>query len=388
MDVLKSLRVIDLGNFVTGPFATMMLGELGADVIKVERPGEGDAFRAFKDGLYSPQFQSHNRHKRSITLDTSRPGGVDVLKELLRTADVLVMNNRPGVAEKLGIGYEAMHRLNPRLVYCSITGFGPDGPYANRPAYDNVGQVLSSWLSYFHQGEDPRIPGPAVSDTITGIFGLIGVLGALYEREKSGLGRLVEVSMLEATIAFASEPIGQYLATGTPLAHLYRGAFSQAYILKCKDGRRIGLHMSSPEKFWQGLAAAIERPDLLQRFPGRDSRVEHYKEIGEELARIFATRTREDWEARLLSHDVPHAPERLAHELEDDPQVRHLGLFHAMQHPRYGRVKALRRAIRYDGRRGASERPPPDLGEHTEEILSEIGFSKERIAGLRSSGLI
>ena len=388
MDVLKSLRVIDLGNVVTGPYACMLLGELGADVIKVERPGEGDAFRAFKNGLYSPQFQSHNRHKRSITLDTTRPGGIDVLKELLETADVLVVNNRPGVSEKLGIGYEAVHRLNPRLVYCSITGFGPDGPYAKRPAYDNVGQVLSSWLSHFHQSDDPRIPGPAVSDNITGIFGLIGVLGALYEREKSGVGRLVEVSMLEATMAFANEPIGQYLATGMPLVHLYRGALSQAYILKCKDGGRIGLHMSSREKFWQGLAAAIERPDLLQRYPDRPSRVEHYKEVAEELALIFATRTRDEWEARLQAHDVPHAPERLAHELQDDPQVRHLGLFHEMEHPRHGKVKALRRAIRYDGQRGGMARPPPDLGEHTEEILSEIGFSKERIAGLRSSGLI
>ena len=257
MDILHSARVIDLGNFITGPYTAMLLGELGADVVKVELPGTGDPFRAFKSGLYSPQFQSHNRHKRSMTVDYARPAGLAILHELLARADVVVMNNRPGVAAKLGIDFPRLHALNPRLVYCSITGFGPDGPYAGRPAYDNVGQTLAGWLSLFHKGGDARIAGPAVTDALTGVFAAIGILGALYDREKSGVGRRVDVSMLEATLAFATEPIGHYFATGeTPGPHS-RAAMSQAYLLDCKDGKRIGLHMSSPEKFWAGLARRL-----------------------------------------------------------------------------------------------------------------------------------
>ena len=170
MNVLHSIRVLDLGNFITGPYAAMLLAELGADVVKVERPGTGDPFRSFEGGLYSPHFQSYNRHKRSVTLDYSKPEGLEILRKLVSNADVVVLNNRPGVSEKLGVDYERLHAINRRLVYCSITGFGSDGPYASRPAYDNVGQTLSGWLSLFHDGGDPRVAGPAVSDALTGVF--------------------------------------------------------------------------------------------------------------------------------------------------------------------------------------------------------------------------
>ena len=388
MNVLHGARVVDLGNFITGPYAAMLLAELGADVIKVERPGSGDPFRSFKGGLYSPQFQSHNRHKRSMALDYIKPDGLAVLHELLGRADVVILNNRPGVSEKMGLGWEQLHVLNPRLIYCSITGFGPDGPYAARPAYDNVGQTLSGWLSLFHDGADPRVVGPAVSDGVTGIFACLSVLGALFERERSGIGRRVEISMLEAAMALAGEPIGHFLATGDVPGRYSRGAMSQAFMLECRDGKRIGLPMSSPDKFWAGLIRAMDRPDLLEKYPDRATRVARYREIGEDFAVVFRTRDRDEWMRLLEENDVPFAPERCIDELAEDPQVRHLDLFYELSHPKHGTVKGMRRPSRYDGERDATLRPPPDLGEHTSEVLEELGVSAERRQRLKDQGLL
>ena len=388
MKVLEGIRVLDLGNFITAPYAAMLLGELGADVIKVERPGAGDPFRAFKGGLYSPHFQGHNRNKRSITLDYAKPAGQEVFDTLIAKADVLLINVRPGVEDKIGVGAERLQGINPRLVYCAITGFGSSGPYAERPAYDNVGQTASGWLSMFHQGEDARISGPAVSDAFTGVFGCMGILGALVERERTGRGRKVEVSMLEATIAMATEPLGQMFATGEAPSLFSRAAASQSYIVTCKDGKRIGLHMSSPDKFWQGLVRAIGREDLLEKYPGRLERIQHYEDLARELAQTFAVRNRDEWLPLLEREDVPFAPERRHEELADDPQVKHLDLFYEMNHPEHGKLKAAHRAIRYDGDNRSNFSPPPSLGEHTDSVLAQFGFEQERIDALRAAGII
>ena len=388
MKVLEGIRVLDLGNFITAPYAAMLLGELGADVIKVERPGAGDPFRAFKGGLYSPHFQGHNRNKRSITLDYAKPAGQDVFDTLVAEADVLLINVRPGVEDKIGVGAERLQGINPRLVYCAITGFGSSGPYAERPAYDNVGQTASGWLSMFHQGGDARISGPAVSDAFTGVFGCMGILGALVERERTGRGRKVEVSMLEATIAMATEPLGQMFATGAAPSLFSRAAASQSYIVTCKDGKRIGLHMSSPDKFWQGLVRAIGREDLLEKYPGRLERIQHYEDLARELAQTFAVRNRDEWLPLLEREDVPFAPERRHEELADDPQVKHLDLFYEMNHPEHGKLKAAHRAIRYDGDNRSNFSPPPSLGEHTDSVLAQFGFEQERIDALRAAGII
>ena len=388
MKVLEGIRVLDLGNFITAPYAAMLLGELGADVIKVERPGAGDPFRAFKGGLDSPHFQGHNRNKRSITLDYAKPAGQEVFDTLVAEADVLLINVRPGVEDKIGVGAERLQGINPRLVYCAITGFGSSGPYAERPAYDNVGQTASGWLSMFHQGEDARISGPAVSDAFTGVFGCMGILGALVERERTGRGRKVEVSMLEATIAMATEPLGQMFATGEAPSLFSRAAASQSYIVTCKDGKRIGLHMSSPDKFWQGLVRAIGREDLLEKYPGRLERIQHYEDLARELAQTFAVRNRDEWLPLLEREDVPFAPERRHEELADDPQVKHLDLFYEMNHPEHGKLKAAHRAIRYDGDNRSNFSPPPSLGEHTDSVLAQFGFEQERIDALRAAGII
>ena len=388
MKLLRGFTVLDLGTFITAPYAAMLLAELGADVIKVERPEGGDPFRWFAGGLSSPHFQAHNRHKRSVALDYTTPDGLKLLHLLIEHADALVINVRPGVEQRLGIDEGTLRRLNPKLVFCFITGFGADGPYANRPAYDNVGQALAGWLSRFHDTDDARVAGPAISDAATGIFACLGIVSALLERTKTGVGRKVEVSMLEATLALAVEPLAHYFVTGDEQPFYLRGAMSQAYILTCKDGKRIALQMSSPDKFWKGLAAVIESPDLLQRYPNRKRRVDSYEAIGRELAAIFSTRPREEWLERLTQHDVPFAPERRLNELDEDPQVRHLDLFYELDHPAAGTVRSVHRAIRCDGSREIDFRPPPTLGEHTREVLAGLGLSDDELRGLSSQGVI
>jgi crotonobetainyl-CoA:carnitine CoA-transferase CaiB-like acyl-CoA transferase len=388
MKALQGIRVLDLGTFITGPFAALLLAEMGADVIKVEWPGKGDKFRADERGLYSPQFQAHNRDKRSIALDYSRPDGRDVLRELVRNSDALIANSRPGVMEKLGVGYDQLRSVNPRLIYCAITGFGADGPYAYRPAFDNVGQALSGWMSRHRRGDDPRVAGPAIADPVTSYYAAIGVLSALVERNRTGKGRLVEVNMLEAMVGLAIEPITSFFSLREPMPVFERAATSQAYNLTCKDGKRIGLHASMLDKFWQGLCRAVEREEWIGKYPTRADRIRDYENLAAELSKIFRTRDRAAWIARLEQAVVPFGPENELQDLENDPQIKHLDVFYEVEHPRHGKVKAPRRPVRLDGSRDIDVRPPPDLGEHTDEVLNEIGLAADRIAQLRSSRVI
>lgn len=388
MKVLGNIRVLDLGSFITAPYAAMLLAEMGADTIKVERPGAADPFRSHTETSNSPFFLAYNRNKRAISLDYARPAGLKALHELVKTADVLIINARPGVTEKIGIDVTTLQKLNPRLVYCSITGFGNSGPYSKRPAFDGVGQTLSGIMSRFHQSDDPRVAGMAMSDSLTGLYACMGVLGALFEREHTGKGRHVEVNMVETGMSFSIEPLAHYLVLGEDQPFWFRGAASQAYILKCKDGKRIGLHMSSPQKFWEGLARATERPDLLERFATRKAKVDGYEELGKELAKTFATRTRDEWMPLLEANDVPFAPERLLAELEHDPQVKHLGTFNEVTHPERGVYRGINRPVRFDGDNRSAFLPPPAEGEHTDEILREAGFDDAGIAALRAEKLI
>ena len=347
MDPLNGVRVLDFGNFITAPYAAMLLAEYGADVIKVERPAGGDPFRSFKGGLYSPQFQAHNRHKRSLALDHASPRGKQVLKQLIESADALLVNARPGVAEQMGIGYTAVQAINPRLVYCAITGFGETGPYAMRPAFDNVGQALSGWMSRFRTDDDARVVGPAVSDAATGMHAAMGIIAALYRRTTTGVGARIDVNMIESTIALGTEPVGQFLATGEAVPVYQRAAMSQAYTVTCADGRRFGLHLSSPDKFWQSLCKAIDRPAWIDEYPKRMDRVKNYEKLAAEINEVFRQRPRADWEAIFQQYDFPIAPELSLEELEGNPQVRHLDVFYDSHHPRYGNVRAAHRAVRH-----------------------------------------
>ena len=372
--VLAGLKVVEQGTFITGPAAGMLLGDLGADVIKVEVPQTGDPFRAFRNGLYSPHFQTYNRNKRSITLDTKDAADRTVFDALIADADVYIQNFRPGVAEKLGAGEARLRALNPKLVYCSISGFGPSGPAANRPAYDTVAQAASGFQNLLVNPENPRVVGPAIADALTGFYAAYGVLAALVERGRTGVSRTVEVSMLEAMAHFNLDAFTHFFQVDEVMGPYSRPRVSQSYVLACADAKWIALHMSSPEKFWRGLAVAIEQPDLFDdaRFATREARIDHQEALIELLGARFKRRTRDDWCARLLAEDVPHAPMYDTSEALDDPQARHLELTASAVHPVMGLFRTVRSPVSFDGERALDVRPPPMLGEHSDEIRRQL----------------
>lgn len=376
--VLEGIRVLDQGTFITGPAAGMLLGDLGADVIKIEQPQTGDPFRAFKGGLYSPHYQAYNRNKRSVELNTKNPADLEAFDELIRSADVYIQNFRPGAAERLNAGEERLRKINPRLIYCSISGFGPTGPAAGRPAYDSVAQAASGFLGLLINPENPRVVGPAIADSLTGFYAAYGILGALYERAVTGVGRKVEVSMLEAMSHFNLDAFTHYYSAGEVMGPYTRPSVSQSYVMKCADGRWLALHMSSPEKFWQGLADAIERPTLFQdsRFSDRTGRITHQAELIEVLSELFATRDRAEWCSRLEERDVPHAPMYNSSEALEDPQAKHLELLISTRHTTMGEFRTVRPPVSFDGERTKDVVAPPTLGEHNEEVLGPI---RERI---------
>jgi crotonobetainyl-CoA:carnitine CoA-transferase CaiB-like acyl-CoA transferase len=371
---LAGVRVIDQGTFITGPAAGMLLGDLGADVVKVEQPKTGDPFRAFNGGLYSPHYQACNRNKRSIELDIKSAADREVFDALVAGADVYIQNFRPGVAEKLGAGEARLRALNPRLVYCSISGFGTTGPAANRPAYDTVAQAAGGFLGLLVNPENPRVVGPAIADSLTGFYAAYGVLGALVERGRTGKGRTVEVSMLEAMAHFNIDAFTHFFQVDEVMGPYSRPRVSQSYVLECADGKWIALHMSSPEKFWQGLARVIEQPELFAdaRFATREARIANQEAIIAVLATHFRRRSRSDWCARLEHEDVPHAPMYDASEALDDPQAKHLQLTTSAEHPVMGLFRTVRSPVSFDGERALEVRPPPTLGEHNDEIRAEL----------------
>ncbi|WP_261521048.1 CaiB/BaiF CoA transferase family protein [Burkholderia multivorans] len=381
--VLNGIRVLEQGTFITGPAAGMLLGDLGADVIKIEQPQTGDPFRAFKGGLYSPHYQTYNRNKRSIELNTKNQEDLEAFDELVRSADVYIQNFRPGAAERLNAGAERLQKINPRLIYCSISGFGPDGPAAGRPAYDSVAQAASGFLGLLINPENPRVVGPAIADSLTGFYAAYGILGALHERNATGIGRKVEVSMLEAMTHFNLDAFTHYYSAGEVMGPYSRPSVSQSYVLKCADGKWIALHMSSPEKFWQGLADAIERPALFQdsRFADRAGRIAHQADLIEILQGIFATRNRAEWCERLEVKDVPHAPMYDSSEALEDPQAKHLEILVSTTHKEMGEFRTVRPPVSFDGERSKDVVAPPTLGEHNDEVLGPI---RERLLAEKS----
>ncbi|HUG03368.1 MAG TPA: CoA transferase [Steroidobacteraceae bacterium] len=371
--MLRGVRIVEQGTFITGPCAGMMLADLGADVIKIESP-EGDPYRSYQHGHYSPHFQAYNRNKRSLVCDLKLPADRDVFDRLVATSDVYLQNFRPGTADRLGAGSRRLRALNPRLIYCSISGFGADGPYAERPSYDSVAQALSGFLSVVVDEERPRFLGPALADAITGIYAAFGILGALLERARSGQGRLVEVSMFEAMAHFAVEPFAAYFALGAVPRSSDRPRLAQAYILRTADHRLLAIHLSSLDKFWRGLTTALDAADLNSdaRFNARLLRIEHYEALGEELDRRFRQRPLAEWITRLSAHDVPFAPINSIDAVVEDPQARHLGLIVPVEAASEGGRQAVRPALQFDGARATAVSAAPLLNEHGDAIRAAL----------------
>ena len=376
---LEDITVLEFASYVSGPYAGMMLGDLGAEVIKVEDPKSGDPFRGWGAADYSATFGSVNRNKKSIILNLKSTEGVAAAIALTEEADVLIENFRPGTMDRLGLGYEKLSAINHRLVYCSVTGFGGTGPYAKRPGYDTVGQAMGGLLSVLTDLESPKGMGISLSDHLTGMMAAYGCLGALAARERTGKGQRVETSLLTATLSFLGENAARYFEEGKVPSRKTRTQTAQVYSFVAGDGKPFVIHLSSPPKFWKGLCKVAGHDEWFddERFIDKAKRRANYDELEGLLAAVFKTETREHWLEQLLEEDVPSAPIYTLDETLDDPQIRHLGVIHEVPHPKVGSVKLVESGVRMSDTPPEIRTAAPLHGEHTEEILKRISNKLE-----------
>lgn len=384
---LCGIRVIELGQYISGPYAAKILADLGADVIKVEAP-DGDPMRRWEGaGTMSPQFAAYNRGKRGVTIDLKSEGGLAMLLDLARDADVLIENFRPGVAERLGFGPGELRALNPRIITCSITGFGPEGPYAGRPAYDTVISAVGAMYSQVVPEDTLRPLGPAFSDLLSGMSAAQAVLAALHARGTAGVGEHIDVSMVGSVIDFLTEAASTYLETGQVAGPDSRPRRAQAYACRGSDGRAFVVHMSVPEKFWAGLLEVLERPDLASdpRFASREARVRNYDDLDIELKAITGRMPRQHWLDRLAAHDIPHGPLNTVADLFDDPQVAAMGLVEEIEGPDGAPLRIPVPSTRFHRSARPAYTAAPQLGEGNDQLL---GASFEATAVAAATGRI
>ena len=377
---LSNITVLEMGTFITGPAAGMLLADLGATVVKIEQPKVGDPFRAFRGGLYSPHFQTYNRNKKSITLDTRLPQDLAVFDALLADADVFIQNFRSGVADKIGVSPSRLQGLNPRLVYASISGFGTQGPDRDRPAFDTVAQAVSGFLRLLVNPVHRRVVGPALADATTGFYAAYGILAALYERERTGRGRLVETSMFESMAHFNLDDFTHYFSDNQIMGPYSRPHVSQSYVFECSDGAWIALHMSSPPKFWENLATAVGQPDMLNlaMFESREARIANYDNVIGFLEPIFRTRDRQTWCDTLRELEVPHAPVNTSQEAIESEQAKALQLCIEDLNGPHGPFRTIRSPVTFDGERALDVTAPPVLGAHDDELVAPLRRTLER----------
>jgi crotonobetainyl-CoA:carnitine CoA-transferase CaiB-like acyl-CoA transferase len=376
---LSGLKVIDCTHVIAGAYCSMLLADLGADVVKVEPLG-GENDRAHATSAFRA-FDSANRNKRAIAVDLQKPEGADVIRQLARSADVLVENFRPGVYDRLGLGYEALRAVNPRLVYCSISGFGHSGPYRDRGGFDLVAQAMSGIMSFTGEigSARPVAAGVPISDVAAGCFGAVGVLAALNHRHATGLGQKVEASLLESALSFTLWETALYFATGevaAPRGSRHRLA-APYEALKTADGF-IAVGVTS-QRLWIRFCAALEAADLEvePRFATPAARVAHRDALQERLEAILAGRPTADWLQRLLARGVPCGPVNSIAQALDDPQIAARGLLSELDGKRF-----LRAPVRLSETPVALRVGSARVGEHTREVLVEHGFDAEAIQHL------
>ncbi len=389
---LEGIKILDITNYIAGPYATLLLADLGAEVYKIETPAAGDPFRTWdkEPKNYSPSFCALNRNKKSITLDMKSPEGKAVFLRLAKNADVIVENLRPGVVDRLGIGYDEIKRINPKIIYCSISAFGQDGPYRKRPGYDTLGQALSGLLSVLTDLDKPHGPGAAFSDHLGGIFGCYGILAAIAARERTGVGQKVETSLLESSICFLGLAITQYLFSKQVPSMSSRIKTAGVYALVAGDGKPFVIHLSHPPKFWIGVTEVMGRPDFQTdpRTKDRHARSQNYEFISNTFSDIVKSAPRDHWLKVLEEKDVPCAPINNFAEVFEDPQVKHLNRLMQVRDPEFGEFQLVRNGINLSQTPVTLNLRPPKLGEHNAETLRALGYSEEDIRALAEKKVI
>ncbi|MDD9876103.1 MAG: CaiB/BaiF CoA-transferase family protein [Magnetovibrio sp.] len=391
---LAGLKVVDLTRVLSGPFCAMMLGDMGAEVIKIERPGAGDDTRAFAppyQGDESSYFLTVNRNKKSVTLDMKQAAAKEALWKLVEDADILIENFRPGAAARLGFGYDDVAARNPGIIYGSISGFGDTGPEAARPGYDLIVQGESGMM---HITGDPDGPptkmGTSIADMVAGMMLSQGILAALHARAASGKGQHVKVSMLEALASLLTYQAGNYYATGASPRR--RGNAHPSIVpyetIQAADGwLNVGV---ANDSLWVKFCDAIEKPELKDdaRFALAPDRVRNRDELMPLLTEVLKTRDRAHWIAAMNTHGVPCGAIAKVDEICESATLKARGMIWEMDHATAGTVRTIGNPIEFTGTRLAQPAPPPRLGEHTEEVLAAAGYDAGAIARMKAEGVI
>ena len=391
---LDGIRVVDLSRVLAGPFCGALLGDLGADVVKVEEPGSGDEGRSWapqRDGE-SPGFLVNNRNKRGIAVDLKQPEGVEIVRRLASRADVLVENFRSGAMEAFGLGYEALAAANPRLVYVSVSAFGRTGPRANEAGYEAVMQAFGGIMSI--TGEERGAPvrcGASFVDLATGILCALGVLAALRTRDATGVGQRVDGSLLETALGLLNYQAENFLVAGEVPRALGSAHPSLAPYrnFRCKDGQWVFV-AGANDRLWKRLAVAIGLDSMVDdpRYAKNLARVAHREEVDGAVAGAIARLDRDEVLRRLSAASVPVAPVNTVDQLIADPQTKSRPMMREVDHPKLGRIPLLGFPLAFSAIDPGIRRPPPGLGEHTDEVLGEIGYSAEEIASFRARGVV
>ena len=391
---LRDLLILDLSRILSGPFATMTLADLGAEVIKIEQPGGGDDTRQWGppfQGADAAYFLSVNRNKKSLAVDLKSPEGLAAVRRLARTADVVVENFRPGTAERLGLGYEELAASNPGLVYASISGYGQTGPDARRPGYDAIAQARSGIMSVTgeHDGPPVRV-GVSSSDLIAGTWAVIGILAALHEREQTGQGQWVDISLLDGSVSWLTYVASGYFASGA-IPQRYGSAhptIAPYQAFPTADG--FVMIAVGNDSLWRKFAGALGRDGLVDdaRFVTNPLRVAHRAELVAIIAEILVGASTDEWVARLDAAGVPVGPIQTVDQALADPQIVARGMVAEVEHPKAGRLKTVACPVRLTRTPASVRTPPPLLGQHSDEVLAGLGFSESEIDGLHASGAV
>lgn len=392
--ILSGITVLDLTRNVAGPFCTMTLGDLGARVIKVERPDGGDDTRDWYPPAwngYSAIFLGLNRNKESLAVDIDTQEGQEIIRRLAVAADVVVESFRAGSLEKRGLGYEQLRQLNPRLVYCSISAFGAQGPYRDRPGYDPLIQAYSGIMSITGEpGGPPVRVGPSIIDIGTGMWCAFGVVAALLKRERTGDGMLVQSSLLETGLAWVGYQLAGYFGTGKPPGKSgSRAAMIAPYEAFATADEYI--FISAPnENIFARLCQVLGVPELVNdpRFRTNPDRIAHRDELHDLLETQLKTRSAAEWERVLVEKQVPCSRVNGLDQVAVDPQVEALNMFMSLEHPGIPDLRLVDLPLLFDGRRAVRNDAPPELGQHTEAILHEFGWQESEIRFLRERKVI
>jgi crotonobetainyl-CoA:carnitine CoA-transferase CaiB-like acyl-CoA transferase len=391
---LDGIRVVDLSRVIAGPWCGALLSDLGADVIKVEDTGTGDESRTwppYKDGE-AAAYLLFNRNKRAMTLDLKAPEGVEVVKTLVKGADVVIENFRTGTMESFGLGYEALSELNPKLIYCSVSAFGRTGPRKDAPGYEALMQAFSGIMSITGEpGGQPVRAGVSFLDLSTGILCALGVSAALLQRQRTGLGQRVDASLLETAVSLLAFHAEGYLLTGAIPKALGSGhpSLSPYRNFKCRDGQWIFIAAAN-DRFWGKLARAIELPGMAAdpRFAKNQERVKNRAELEDILERAIAQRDREPLLKILEEADVPATPVNTVDQVMNDPQTAERGIVQRVRHSKLGEIPVVGTPLRFSRMSPGVRRAAPLRGEHTDEILAEHGYTPARIQALRDKKVV